>query len=64
MGFSWQKYWSGLPFPLPGGLPDSGIKTAFPAFPALAGRFITTEPPGKTKPKVYKRKKKIDHLNR
>ena len=52
MGFSWQEYWSGLPFPLPGGLPDSGIETASPAFPALAGRFITTELPGKSKPKV------------
>ena len=39
-----QEYWSGLPFPLPGDLPDSGIK---PASPALAGGFFTTEPPGK-----------------
>ena len=26
MGFSWQEYWSGLPFPSPGGFPDPGIK--------------------------------------
>ena len=44
MGFSRQEYWSGLPLPTPGDLPDSGIK---PASPALAGRFFTIEPPGK-----------------
>ena len=42
--FSGQEYWSGLPFPLPGDLPNPGIK---PASPALAGRLFTTEPPGK-----------------
>ena len=31
MGFSRQEYWSGLPFPSPGDLPDPGIKPAFPA---------------------------------
>ena len=40
MGFSRQKYWSGLPFPLPGDLPDPGIEPASPAPPALAGRFF------------------------
>ena len=44
MGFPRQKYWSGLPFPSPGDLPDPGIELASPA---LAGRFFTTEPPGK-----------------
>ena len=34
MGFSSQEYWSGLPFPSPGGLPNSGIK---PGSPALQG---------------------------
>ena len=43
-GFPRQKYWSGLPFPSSGDLPDSGVK---PGSPALAGRFFTTEPPGK-----------------
>ena len=33
-----QEYWSGLPFPTPGDLPDPGIK---PVSPALAGRFFT-----------------------
>ena len=42
--FSRQEYWSGLPFPPLGDLPDPGFK---PASPALAGGFFTTEPPGK-----------------
>ena len=42
MGFFRQEYWSGLPSPED--LPDSGIN---PASPVLAGRFFTTEPPGK-----------------
>ena len=44
MGYPRQEYWSGLPFPFPADLPNAGIK---PASPALAGRFFTTEPPGK-----------------
>ena len=44
MGFPRQEYWSGLPFPSPGDLPDPGIK---PESPAWAGRFIGTKPPGK-----------------
>ena len=44
MGFSRQEYWSRLPFPSPGDLPDPGIK---PASPALACGFFTTEPPEK-----------------
>ena len=35
MGFSRQEYWSGLSFPTPGGLPDSGIEPVSPASPAL-----------------------------
>ena len=42
--FSRQDYWSGLPFPPPGELPNPGIE---PRSPALAGGFFTTEPPGK-----------------
>ena len=38
MGFPRHKYWSGLPFPPPGDLPNPGIK---PVSPALAGRFFT-----------------------
>ena len=47
MGFPRQEYWSGLPFPIPGDLPNPGIKPESPASSALAGRFFTTEPPGK-----------------
>ena len=39
MGFSRQEYWSGLPCPPPGHLPDPEIK---PTSPALAGEFFTT----------------------
>ena len=39
-----QEYWSGFPFPSPGGLPRPGIK---PASPSLAGRFFTFEMLGK-----------------
>ena len=42
--FSRQEYWSGLPSPPPGDLPDPRTE---PAFPALAGRFFTNEPPWK-----------------
>ena len=41
MIFSRQEYWSGLPFPSPGDLPDAGIE---PTSSALAGRLFTTEP--------------------
>ena len=44
MGFSRQEYWSGLPFPPPGDLPNPGTE---PVSPVLAGRFSTTEPLGK-----------------
>ena len=37
MGFPRQEYWSVLPFPSPGDLPDPGIR---PSFPALAGGFF------------------------
>ena len=46
--FPRQEYWSGLPFPPPGDLLDPGIETSSPASPAMAGRFFTTEPPGKS----------------
>ena len=49
LGLSRQEYWSGLPCPPPGNLPHPGIKPASPLSPALAGRFFTTEPPGKPK---------------
>ena len=43
MGLSRQDYWSGLPFPPPGDLPDSGIEPASPESPAPAGGFFTRE---------------------
>ena len=47
VGFPRQEYWSGLPFPSPGDLPDPGIEPRSPVSPVLAGRFFTTAPPGK-----------------
>ena len=40
-GFSRQEYWSGLPFPPPGGFLNSGIEPESLMSPALAGRFFT-----------------------
>ena len=42
--FSRQEYWSGLPFPSPGDLPDSRIEPGSPAFQADS---LLSEPPGK-----------------
>ena len=42
VGFSRQEYWSGLPFPPPGDLPDPGIEPTSLMSPALAGRFFTS----------------------
>ena len=44
MGFSRQEYWSGLPFPSPGDLPNPGIE---PRSSALQADALTSEPPGK-----------------
>ena len=44
MGFSRQEYWSGLPFPSPGDLPNPGVE---PGSPALEADALTSEPPGK-----------------
>ena len=43
MGFSSQEYWTGLPFPSPGDLPNPGIE---PRSPALQADALTSEPPG------------------
>ena len=43
IGFSRQEYWSGLPFPSPGDLPDPGIE---PRSPTLEADALTSEPPG------------------
>ena len=42
MGFSRQGYWSGLPFPSPGDLPQLGVELGSLKSPALAGGFFTT----------------------
>ena len=44
MEFSRQDYWTGLPFPSPGNLPDPGIE---PRSPALQADYLLCEPPGK-----------------
>ena len=43
MGFSRQEYWSALPFPSPGDLPNPGIE---PGSPALEADALTCKPPG------------------
>ena len=53
MRFLRQEYWSGLPFPPPGDLPNPGLESTSPVSPTLTGRlifffFLTTELPGKT----------------
>ena len=57
-GFPRQEYWSRLVFTSPGDLPDPGIK---PESPALAGRFFTTEPPGKPQAPLERRIKTRIH---
>ena len=49
MEFSREEYWSGLPFPSPGDLPDPGIE---PGSPTLEADALTSEPPGKESEKV------------
>ena len=43
-GIFQQEYWSGLPFPSPGDLPNPGIELTLHVSFALAGRFFTIEP--------------------
>ena len=50
MGFPREEHWSGLPFPPPGDLPNSGIEPTS----AMAGRFFIVEPPDKVT-KIFKR---------
>ena len=57
MGFSRQEYWSGLPFPSPGDLPNTGIK---PGSPTLQADALTSEARGRgIGNKVKKRIKKV-----
>ena len=60
MGSSRQEYWSGLPFPTPGDLPDPGTEPTSLKSLALTGGSFTTEPAGK--PDVTK-KETFDQSN-
>ena len=64
MGFSRQEYWSGLPCPPPGDLPNSGIKPMSLTSSALVGRFFTTSTTWEADPAIpllhiYSKKTKI-----
>ena len=62
MGFFRQEYWSGLPFPSPGDLPNPGIEPRSPAFQADT---LTSEPPGKpTTPKLHPKLPSFQGLHR
>ena len=52
-GFTRQEYWSGLPFPPPRDLPDSGIEPVTPASSASQANSLTAEPPGKPEFQAY-----------
>ena len=56
MGFSRQEYWSGLPFPSPGGLPDPGIELGSPA---LQADSLPSESPGNPCPSTNEWVKKM-----
>ena len=49
MGFFRQEYWSGLPFPAPGDLPNPGVE---PRSPTLQADTLLSEPPGKSKMQI------------
>ena len=51
LGYSSQEYWTGLPFPSPGDLPDPGIKSRSPT---LQGDSLPSEPPGRPARVKYK----------
>ena len=57
IGFSSQEYWSGLPFPSPGDLPNPGME---PGSPILEADALTSEPP--RKPRVEVRLSKIQYF--
>ena len=59
-GLSRQEHWSGLPGPPPGDLSDPGSE---PGPPALAGRFLTTAPPGKSRAPPQVQNSKFNQRN-
>ena len=62
MGFSRQKYWSGLPCPAPGNFPHPEIEPERPPSPALAGGFCTTSAIWEAPLEGHNSKKKCDHI--
>ena len=59
MGFHWQEYWSGLPFPFLGDLPNPGIK---PGSPALKADSLPSELQGNHI--IYVLKRQFTHLRK
>ena len=53
MGFSRHKYWSGLPCPPPGHLPDTGIEPESLTSPASVGGFLTTSTTWEAQNSIY-----------
>ena len=64
MGFSRQEYWSGLPFPSPGDLPNPGIKAGSPALKARPFRYDLNEIPYDYTVEVRNRFKGLDLIHR
>ena len=56
MGFSSQRYWSGLPCPPPGDFPDPGTKPTFLMSPELAGRFLASSATWEAEKQLYSNK--------
>ena len=63
VGFSRHEYWSGLPFPFPGDLPEPGIKATPLMSPALAGSSLLLAPPGKSLKATQWSKEKAAKVN-
>ena len=61
MGFSRQEYWSGLPCPPPGALPNPGMEPMSLASAALAGRFFSTNATWEAKLKDTLLLKNVSH---
>ena len=62
MGFSRQEYWSGLPCPLPGDLPNPGIKPTSPSLLHWQAGSLPLAPPGKTTNNMFKNSNNSIHL--
>ena len=63
MGFPRQEYWSGLPFPPPGDLPDTRIEPVLPLSPEFQAYSLLLEPSGKTKREFIPQEKGFYVLN-